>query len=116
MLDKGFMAEARAKTMQQGRERRCTQLCSSQPAFTVSWKNCEELRPKPKAKWNFVDQTREETKHRTEWCADANMYRCIRCGEGIKYNKMPGLCTGPKYLSKKTLKNGESVTLEVMIW
>ena len=36
------------------------------------WKDCEEHKPQPKDKWNFVDQKREETKHRTEWFATAN--------------------------------------------
>ena len=36
----------------------------------------------PKENWIFVDQKREETKHRTEWCAEANKYRCMRCGRG----------------------------------
>ena len=39
-------------------------------------------------------------KYRTEWCAEANRYRCMRCGRGSKYMKMPGRCTGPKFLSK----------------
>ena len=41
MLDEGFMAEVRAKTVQQERERekKCTQPCSMHPAFTVWWKN-----------------------------------------------------------------------------
>ena len=43
------------------------------------WKDCEELKPKPKEKWVSVDEKREETKHRTEWCADGNKYRCMRC-------------------------------------
>ena len=43
-------------------------------------KDCEELMPKPKEKWIFVDKKSEETKHRTEWCAEADRYRCMRCG------------------------------------
>ena len=40
MLDEGFMAEVRAKTVRRERERsKCTQPCSMQPAFTVWWKN-----------------------------------------------------------------------------
>ena len=62
------------------------------------WKDCEELKPKPKEKWIFVDKKSVETKHRTEWCAEANKYRCMRCGRGRKYMKMPGKCTGPKNL------------------
>ena len=38
MLDEGFMAKTRAKTVQQEREE-CTQLCSSKPAFTAWWRN-----------------------------------------------------------------------------
>ena len=38
-------------------------------------------------KWIFVDKKSEETKHPTEWCAEA------------------GRCTGPKFLSK-SLENG----------
>ena len=32
-------------------------------------------------------------KHHTEWCAQANKYRCVRCGRSSKYVKMPGKCT-----------------------
>ena len=76
------------------------------------WKDCEELKPKLKEKWIFVDQKREETKHRTEWCAEANKYRCMRCGRGKctgpKYlTKMPGKCTGPKFLSEELGKRGK---------
>ena len=35
-----------------------------------------------------------------EWCAEAGRYRCMRCGRGSKNMKMPGRCTGPKFLSK----------------
>ena len=81
MLDEAFMAEARAETMKQ-------------------WKDGEELKPKPKEKWSFVDKKSEGMKHRTGWCAEADRYRCMRCGRGSKYVKMPGRCTGPKCLSK----------------
>ena len=43
-------------------------------------KDCEELKPKPNA--------------------EADRYRCMRCGRGSKYMKMPGRCNGPKFLSK----------------
>ena len=86
-------------------EKRCMQRCSVQPAFTAQWKNgrtvMSSIKLKPKEKWTFVDQKREETKHRTEWCAEASKYRCMRCGRGSKCMKMPGKCTVPKYLSKK---------------
>ena len=101
MLDEGFTAEARAKTMQQEREEMyaALQYAASFHCLVEEWKDCEELRPKPKKKWVFVDKKREETKYRTEWCAEANKYRCMRCGRGSKYMKMPGNCKGPKYLS-----------------
>ena len=91
------------------------QYAASFHCLVEEWKDCDELKPKPKEKWTFLDQKREQTKHRTVWCAEANEYRCMRCGRGSKYMKMPGTCTGPKYLSE-ILENGESVTLEVMIW
>ena len=76
-----------------------------------AWKDCEERKPKPQEKWTFVDQRREETKHRPEWCAEANKYRCMRCGRGSKYLKMPGTCAGPKLLSF-FLENGTNVNWE----
>ena len=69
-------------------------------------KDCEDLRPKPKEIWIFVDKRRERMKHRTEWCAEANRYRCMRCGKGSKYMKMSGRCDGPKFLSKRLDKWG----------
>ena len=51
MLDEGFMAETRAKTMQQEREE---VHAVSQYAASL-WTDCEELKPKPKEKWSFVD-------------------------------------------------------------
>ena len=102
MFDEGFTAEARAKTIQQEREEvyAAPQYAASFHCLVEEWKDCEELSPKPKEKWTFVDQKRNETRHRTDWCAEANTYRCMRCGRGSKYMKMPGKCTGPKYLSK----------------
>ena len=103
LLVKGFMAEARAETMQQEREEVYAALhcAASFHCLVERWKDCEELQPKQKEKLIFVDQKREETKHRTEWCAEADRYRCMRCGRGGKHMKMPGKCTGPKFLSKK---------------
>ena len=65
------------------------------------WKDCEELKPKPKEKLLFVDKKSQETKLRMEWCAEADRYRCMRCGRGSKNMKMPGRCTGPKFFFKK---------------
>ena len=82
------------------------QYAASFHCLVEEWKNCEELRPKPKEKWFFVDKRRERIKHRTEWCAEANRYRCMRCGNGSKCMKMPGRCDGPKFLSKRLGKWG----------
>ena len=38
-LDESFMAEARAETMKQERERKCTQHCSVRLASIVWWRN-----------------------------------------------------------------------------
>ena len=53
-----------------------------------------------KSGFPLVDGKSEGTKHRTEWCAEADRYRCMRCGRGSKCMKLPGRCTGPKFLSK----------------
>ena len=47
------MAEVRAVTMKQERVRgsvRSLAICSQLPLFSGEWKDCEELRPKPKEK------------------------------------------------------------------
>ena len=83
MLDEVFMAEARAETMQQEREEvyAAWQYAASSHHPVEQWKDRGEHKPKPKEKWTFVDQKREETKHRTEWCAEASRYRRMRCGK-----------------------------------
>ena len=96
MLDEGFLAEVRADTVK-AEERG----------------GVEELRPKPKEKSIFVDKRSEGMKHRTGWCAEADRYRCRRCGRGCKHMKMPGRCDGPNFLSK-SLKNGQCAIWEDM--
>ena len=104
-LDEGFLAEARAKTMQQEREE---VYAACFHCLVEQWKDCEKLKPKPKEKWIFVDTSSDETKHRTEWCAEADRNRCMRCGRGSKYIKMPRKCTGPRFLSKGLEKLGKT--------
>ena len=106
MLDDGCRVEERAKPMQQEREDvyAALQYAASFTCLVEEWKDCEELKPKPKEKWKFVDQKREETKHPTEWCAEANKYRCMRCGRGSKYMKMPGQMHRTKILVKNVRK------------
>ena len=51
MLDEGFMAEVRA-TIKQGREEVyvALQYAASFHCLAEQWKDCEELKPKPKEK------------------------------------------------------------------
>ena len=72
------------------------------------WKDCEELNPKSKEKWSFIDKKSEGMKHRTKRCAEADRFRCVRCGRESKYMKMPGRCSGPKFLSKNLGKKAPS--------
>ena len=39
IFDGRLMAQARASTVRQEREKKCTRLCSVRPAFTVWWRN-----------------------------------------------------------------------------
>ena len=68
MLDEGFMAEPKAETMQQEREEVYggLQCAASFHCLVEQWKDCGELRPKPKDKWIFTDKKSENTEHRTE--------------------------------------------------
>ena len=79
MLDEGFIAKASAETMQQEREEiyAALQYAASFHCIVEQWNDCEELKPKPKEMWIFVDKQSEETKHRTEWCAETDTYRCM---------------------------------------
>ena len=56
MLDEGFMAEARAETLQQEREdvRAALQYAACFHCLAAQWKDCEELlKPKPIGKVEF---------------------------------------------------------------
>ena len=69
MLDGGFMAQARASTIQQEREEvyAAMQYAASFHRLVEEWKDCEELNElESKQKWTFVDKKREEKKHQTE--------------------------------------------------
>ena len=103
--DEGFLAEARPKAMQQEREElyAALQYAASFHCWVEQRKDCGELRPKPREKRIFVDKS-EETKHRTEWCAEADRDRCMRSGRGSKHMKMPRKCTGQKLFPKSSAK------------
>ena len=76
----------RAETVQQEREEvyAALQYAASFHCLVEEWTDSEELRPKPKEKWVFVEKKSENTKHRTERCAEADKIRCMRCGRGSK--------------------------------
>ena len=117
MLDEGFMAEARAKTMQQEREEVfvALQYAASFHYLVEEWKDCEELRPKPKEKLVFIEKKSENTKHRTEWCAEADKYRCMRCGRGSKYMKMQENVQ-EQNSCQKVWENGKGAAWQVITW
>ena len=56
-------------------------------------KDSEELKPKSKDKWSFVNKKRETKKHQTEWCVTA------KGGRSGKNMKMHGKDAGPKWLT-----------------
>ena len=75
MLDEGFMAGARAKTMQQEREevKMALQYAASFHCLAERWKDCEELRPKPRETWIFFC-AKEEREYETP--------NIVVCGSG----------------------------------
>ena len=91
------------------------QCAASFHCLVEEWKDCEELRPKPKEQWIFVDKRRERMKHRTEWCAEAKRCQCVRCGEGSNYMKMQADVMDQNSC-QKDWKNGEVAIREVMAW
>ena len=81
MMDVGVMAQVRAIKVQQEREHVYATLQDgiSFHCLVEEWKESEELKPKRKEKWTFVDRRVEAKRHRTEWCAAASRYRCMKC-------------------------------------
>ena len=69
-------------------------------ALQSNGKIVKRLGPSRKKSVVFVEKKSDDIKHRMEWCAEADRYRCARCGRGSKNMKMPERCTGPKFLSK----------------
>ena len=69
---------------------RAFQYAANFHCLVEEWKDCEELKPKPREKLILVEKKSENTMHRTERCAEANKYRCMRCERGSKYMKMQG--------------------------
>ena len=59
-MDGGVLAQVRASTVQHDREvvSAALQHATSFHRLVEEWKDCEELTPKPKEKWTFVNKTR----------------------------------------------------------
>ena len=70
MLDAGFMAEVRGKTVQHEREDvyAALQYAASFHCSVEESKDCEEIWKKAQYKWIVVDKKSKETKHGTECC------------------------------------------------
>ena len=103
MMDGGGMARIRASTFQQQREEVCAapHYAASFHCLVEERQDCEELKPKPKEKWTFImDRKQEAKKHRMECCALASKNRCMRCGRSNKQIKLPGTCEGPRWQGK----------------
>ena len=64
------------------KEKGCTQRCNMWPAFIVWWRTGKTVKNSNKSqkKCGLVCKNLEAKAHRTEWCAAANTYRCMRCG------------------------------------
>ena len=117
MVDERFFCGSKSKdNAAREREEVCAALqCAASFRCLEEWKDCEKLKPKPKEKLTLVDEKKEGTKHRTDWCAETNKYRCMRCGRGSEYMSMQGNVQGQN-TCQHFLKNRESDILEATIW
>ena len=70
-VEQGFCVSFVGKKRIQTLRKFGAQYAASFHCLVEQWKDCEELRPKPKEKW-FAWKRR--AKHRTEWCAEANKF------------------------------------------
>ena len=70
MVEVEHVKAHRTKTDEREEVYAALQYAASFHLLVEEWNVCEELKPKPKEKWIFVDKKSEETKHRTKWCAD----------------------------------------------
>ena len=109
-LDEGDVPDSRASTLRQEREEvhAALQYAASFHCLVEEWKDCAKLKPNPKRSGLLWTKGEAKT-HRTEWCAAANIYRCMRCGRISKQMNMPGTCEGPRWLMKDS-------NLKLTIW
>ena len=112
------MAEARAETMKQerGEVYVALQYAASFHCLAEEWKDCEELKPKPKEKWIFVDKKSEETKHRTEWCAEADQVSMYEMWKRKQIYEDARIDVLDQNSCQKVWANGEGAIWEVMTW
>ena len=98
------MAQIRPIAVQQRRDEvyAALQYTASFHCLAEEWHGCEELKPTPNEKWNFVERKVEAKKHRMVWCAAGSQFRCMRCGRSSKHMKMPGKCEGPRWSGKNS--------------
>ena len=91
-LDGGVTAQIRASTVQQKREEvyAALQCAASFHCMMEEWHDCEKLKPGAEGNVDSSGQQFEAKKLRTEGCAAASKYRCMRCGRNSKKMKMPG--------------------------
>ena len=96
------MVQVRASTVHQGREEVCAAMlyAASFHCLVEERKDGEELKPRPKEKWTFVNKNVEARKHRTECRTAAIKCRCLRCGRSSKQMKIQVKCEGPKWLQE----------------
>ena len=115
MLDEGFM-ETRAKTVQQERIRSvCSFAVCGQ--FSLSrQRNWKDLKPRPKEKWIFVQKKSEESKHRTEWCANASKYSVQEKRKKQQVHENAREMYRAEILDKNIGKLWRSVIWEATIW
>ena len=64
LLDEVFMAQTRAKTVDQEREEvyAALQYAASFHCLVEEWKDCEELEPQPKERWASVEKRKQGIK------------------------------------------------------
>ena len=101
LLDEGFMAEARAETIQQELEEvfAALQYAASFQCLVEEWKDREELKLKPKEKLISVDQEKRGDESCDGVARGNQQVSVLEVWKSSKYMKLPGKCRGPKNLS-----------------
>ena len=83
-LDEGFMAEART-VQQERRSVRSLAVCSQRSLFGGRMERIVKSSSRSQKKGDLWTREEKKVKHQTEWCAQANRYRCMRCGRSSGY-------------------------------